>query len=340
MTLLRKRILTILQLLLFLGLGIFIVWWMARGIDSNGWTQIRESLSRANYWLFVPVLVILVLSHYVRALRWKILMEPLGYQPSTFNVFNAVMIGYMANLAFPRLGEVLKCTILARYEKTGPDKLIGTIVAERAVDLVCLLSIFVLTVLVQIDTVGAYAAGLLQQIWKGANEQFSWLRLLVAVGLLVLLFVTIVWFFRRYSHLKPVQAVKGVVKGIWSGLISIRYIRNKGAFILYSVLIWTLYYAGTRIGFYALQEVSHLGARETLSILSFGSIGMIVTQGGLGAYQYAVQETLVLYDIPRVMGFIYGWILWIAQTGVILLGGLFSLVVLPVINQKKDRPVK
>jgi uncharacterized membrane protein YbhN (UPF0104 family) len=332
---LRKRILTILQFAFFLGLGFFILWWMARGIDEKGWEQISQSLKQADFLLFLPVFVLLIFSHYIRALRWKILMEPLGYRPSTFNVFNVVMIGYLANLALPRLGEVLKCTILARYEKTGPDKLIGTIVAERAVDLVCLFSVFVITILVQIDTVGNYAMSLFQQAAAGKNAGLSTSRLLLFAGVLAGLLFLAFWLFRRFRNHKLIVRIMGVVKGIWTGLISIRYIKNKTAFVLYSIFIWVLYYSGTRIGFYALQEVSHLGYKEALSVLSFGSIGMIVTQGGLGAYQYAVQETLVLYSIPRVIGFTYGWILWIAQTGVLVLGGLFSIIIMPVINRNR-----
>lgn len=331
----RKRILTILQLLLFLGLGIFIVWWMARGIDAKGWVQIKESLRQAKFLLFIPVLVLLIVSHYVRAIRWKILMEPLGYTPSTFNVFNAVMIGYLANLAFPRLGEVLKCTVLARYEKVGPDKLIGTIVAERAVDLVCLIAIFVITILVQIDVVGSYAGGLLDQLMQGADQKLSVTKLIIFFVIIIVLFLVARWMLKRFSNNLVFQKMKGLVKGIWSGLISIRYIKNKGLFIVHSVLIWCLYLTSTRLGFYALQEVSHLGMKEALSILSFGSIGMIVTQGGLGAYQYAVQETLQLYDVPKVIGFTYGWVLWIAQTAVIMLGGLFSFIVLPIVNRNQ-----
>ena len=141
---LKKRILALVKFLIFLGLGIFIVWWMAKGIDEKGWEQIRLSIGKARFLLLLPLFAVLLLSHYFRALRWKMLIDPLGYKPSTFNVFNAVLIGYMANLAFPRLGEVLKCTLLAKYEKTGPDKLVGTIVAERAVDLLTLFIIFFL----------------------------------------------------------------------------------------------------------------------------------------------------------------------------------------------------
>jgi uncharacterized protein (TIRG00374 family) len=330
---LKKRILALVKFLIFLGLGIFIVWWMAKGIDDEGWAQIRLSLSKARFILILPVFILLILSHYFRALRWKMLMEPLGYQPSTFNVFNAVMVGYMANLAFPRLGEVLKCTLLARYEKTSPDKLVGTIVAERAMDLVCLMVVFFLTIVVQVDIVGQYALDLWQKLSENSNTSYP-LLLLILVFFAVIFIVVKKWI-NKHPDNNLLQKISGVMKGIWQGLVSIRYVKRKGIFILHSIIIWTLYYMGTRIGFYAMSEVEMLGSREALSILSFGSVGMIVTQGGLGAYQYAVQETLHLYQIDKVIGFTYGWVLWIAQTAVILLGGLFSLMVLPVFNRKK-----
>jgi uncharacterized protein (TIRG00374 family) len=329
---LKKRILALVKFLIFLGLGVFIVWWMAKGIDDEGWAQIQLSLSKARFILILPVFMLLILSHYFRALRWKMLMEPLGYQPSTFNVFNAVMVGYMANLAFPRLGEVLKCTLLARYEKTSPDKLVGTIVAERAMDLVCLMVVFFLTVVVQVDIVGQYALDLWQKLSENSNTSYP-LLILILVFIAVVLILAKKWV-NKHPDNKFLQKISEVMKGVWQGLISIRYVKRKGIFILHSIIIWTLYYMGTRIGFYAMSEVEMLGLQEALSILSFGSVGMIVTQGGLGAYQYAVQETLYLYQIDKVIGFTYGWVLWIAQTAVILLGGLFSLMVLPIYNRK------
>lgn len=330
---LKKRILALVKFLIFLGLGIFIVGWMAKGIDEKGWEQIRISLSKARYILLLPVFILLLLSHYFRALRWKMLMEPLGYTPSTFNVFNSVLVGYMANLAFPRLGEILKCTLLAKYEKTSPDKLVGTIVAERAVDLLSLFVIFFLTIIVQVDIVGEYATNLWQQLSSKQTASSPFLLLII------FLFIAGIGFFFRWVKKHPenlfLQKVTGILKGIWMGLISIRYVKNKSLFILYSVTIWTLYYLGTRIGFYAMQEVENLGTKEALSVLSFGSIGMIVTQGGLGAYQYAVQETLHLYQVDKVIGFTYGWVLWLAQTIVILIGGLFAFIFLPIYNRNK-----
>lgn len=331
---LKKRFIAILQFLLFLGLGLFLVWWMIKGIDSEGWIQIKQSLKKAKYWLFLPVLLILLLSHYVRALRWRMLMEPLGYKPSRWNVFHAVMIGYLANLALPRLGEVLKCTVLSKYEKAAPDKLVGTIVAERAIDLICLLVVFLLTFLSQMDVVGTYATVLLRE-WMGAGGATYTLQ--AVVYLLVsttIFFFVFKWLLKRFENIMLLQKIRTMIEGVGKGLLSIRYVKNKKIFLLHTLLIWLLYFAAARVGFYAMEEVAHLGFVEALSVLFFGSIGMIVTQGGLGAYAYAIQETLVWYNIPSLIGFTFGWILWIAQTGVILLGGLVSMTLLPLTNRK------
>ena len=114
----KKPVITILQYLFFLGLGILFVWLSVRQIKESDWVQIKTSIQKARLWLIIPVCLTLLLSHFSRAIRWKILMEPLGYKPSTFNTFAAVMIGYLVNAAVPRLGEVVKCTLLSRYEKS------------------------------------------------------------------------------------------------------------------------------------------------------------------------------------------------------------------------------
>ena len=179
----NKRLSTILQYVFFFGLGIFLVWWSIRDLDADDRSQIRQALRQARYWLVLPVFVILFLSHYVRGLRWRLLMEPMGYMPSAANTFFAVMIGYLANQAVPRLGEVLKCTVLARYEKIPADKLIGTIILERLIDAISLLIIFGITLIIQ--------PGLYRQIIdtffnpegeKEASTLPGWVFLLIILG--------------------------------------------------------------------------------------------------------------------------------------------------------------
>ena len=165
-----KRIFsTILQYTIFLGLGLFLLWWTTKNLTPAEIQHLKDSLNGAKYLLVIPAMILLLLAHYSRALRWKILMEPLGFQPTTINTFFAVMLGYFFNLLVPRLGEVMKCTMLARYEKTPVDKIIGTMVAERAIDVICLLIVIGVTVLLQVDI----ASSFLSMEWQKLSENRS-----------------------------------------------------------------------------------------------------------------------------------------------------------------------
>ncbi len=181
----NKRLFILLQYLFFLGLGAFLVWWSVKDIDNEKMTEIKQALENARLYLIGPVFIILLLSHYVRMLRWRLLMETLNYHPNKFNTFCAVMIGYLANLAFPRLGEVLKCTILARYEKIPADKLVGTIILERLIDAVSLLLVFGITLAIQpglyseiVDTIvnggGNKEVGE-NYTWQSHRFHFAWI---------------------------------------------------------------------------------------------------------------------------------------------------------------------
>ena len=181
----KRTLLTALQYLFFAALAAFFVWLSLKGMDSKKWTQLKDALDRANYWLLIPVLGLLLLSHWLRALRWRQLIQPLGYDPSRINCFLGVMIGYFVNLGAPRLGEVIKCTILARYEKVSADKLVGTIVAERAFDVVCLALVFGLTLVFQYDIIHTLTSGNSDLLFRSANGQISWIRIVGGIAVAV-----------------------------------------------------------------------------------------------------------------------------------------------------------
>ncbi len=330
-----KRIVSILKYLFFLGLGVFLVWWSLHQIPKDKWGDFKKGLQTANYWLAIPVFLVLATSHLLRALRWKILMQPMGYKPSLVNTFFAVMIGYLANLAVPRLGEVLKCTILARYEKVPAEKLVGTIVAERAVDVLSLGLVFLLALVTQFDILGAYGMELFRQLFENKGGSFSPLKIGIALAVLLALFIAIRVWFKQFSHLQVVIAVKKILKGIWEGLSSIARLKNKTAFILYSAGIWGLYIFGTWVGLLATEGTSHLGMQHAVAALAFGSIGMIVTPGGIGAYAYFIAKVLEQNNIPFEIGFANGTLQWFVQFIIVLLVGSLSLLLLPVYNKKE-----
>jgi glycosyltransferase 2 family protein len=329
----NRTLRNILQYTFFLGLGLFLLWLTTRNLKPEEISQLKSTLRDTRWSLIVPIMLLLLTAHYSRALRWKILMEPLGFLPTTANTFFAVMLGYFFNLLVPRLGEVMKCTMLARYEKTPVDKLIGTMVAERAIDFTCLVLVIFLTLFIQMDTLGAYARDEFDRIFRSGGS-FAWGKLTLMLAAAAVLVFGMVWLLRRYAHVGLVGKINNLVRGVWQGLTSVRFIKRKTAFVLHTVFIWTVYLLCVRLGFLTLEPVSHLGIRPSFTILTFGSLAMIATQGGIGAYQLAVQKTLTLYGINQVNGLAYGWLLWAFQTMVVLVVGLFCLIFLPVINRK------
>lgn len=332
----NKKLLNLVQYIVFLGLGIFLVWWSLVKIEHKDWLDIKGAWLRADYWLIVPVIIALLAAHFSRAVRWKILMQPMGYNPTITNTYLAVLVGYFANLAVPRLGEVLKCTILSRYEKVPADKLVGTIVAERAFDLVCLVVVFAITFLSQVDIIGSYASEMLRKMFRSNHGMPGWIKLSIIIAGIVIGVIFLKWILRRFAHINIVQKIKIVIKNIWHGLTSIRYLKNKGWFIFHTVLIWILYLTSIRIGMYAMQETSGYGVKESFSVLSMGSVGMIATQGGVGAYPVLVQETMMLYGLTENMGKAFGWLLWLVQFFVVVVFGGISLILLPLLNRNKN----
>ena len=334
----KKGFVTIAKYLFFFSLGVFFAWLSVKDINQQRWQQIKLSLGQAKQWIFIPVVVLLLGSHYFRTLRWKILMEPLGYRPSTFNTFASVMIGYLVNTGVPRLGEVVKCTLLARYEKIRADRLVGTIVIERAIDLVSLLLVFILALFMQGDVIGGYMKASLSGFFNGSTGRFSVTRMVLIVSIFIMVIVLLYFLLKRFGHIDAVAKIKNVLRGVWHGLTSIRHIKNKGFFLLHTFFIWILYLLSTTLGIYALNETSHLGVGGGLTTLSIGSIGMILTPGGIGAYPLLVAELMGLYGLDvNTVGTALGWLLWSAQTIISVLGGVICFLLLTTFN--KDRSV-
>ncbi|MBL7739811.1 MAG: flippase-like domain-containing protein [Chitinophagaceae bacterium] len=331
----NKRLVNILQYIFFFSLGIFLVWWSIRDLGKAERSQIREAMHGLRYILVIPVFAILLFSHYVRALRWRLLMAPLGYIPSKTNTFFAVMIGYLANQAVPRLGEVLKCTVLARYEKVPADKLVGTIILERLIDAICLLGVFGITLAIQ---PGLYTQ-LVNEVFNSSGQQEAQkisgnLILLITFGIVVLIIAG--WMIIKKKNFTDLfTAIKKVIARIWEGISAIRHLKKRKAFLFYTLLIWSLYLSGGYLGFQALKETDHYGLKEAFTVLSAGSVGMIITPGGIGGYAVLIEKCMMIYGLPKGIALAFGWLLWLANTAVIVIGGLFSFIALPWYNKKK-----
>lgn len=320
----KKTLIRILQYMVFLGLGVLIIVYMTNQLTAAQRAELVASLRGVRYWLMIPTLLAGFISHYARALRWKLLLEPLQIFPSTVNVTLSVLIGYLANLLIPRAGEVAKCTVLARYEKVPADRMVGTIVAERAFDLICLLVVTLLAFGTQAGIIGEYASDLARRVFQRGNV-FA-----MALGAAVVFVLLLVLLYRRIRHSKAGHFLKGLGQGVHS----IFLLKKRRLFLIYTGVIWLMYLAQIWLGFMAMQATEHLDLLAGLVVLVFGSVGMITTQGGIGAYTFLVAKILQFYGVSEGAGQAFGWMSWLAQTTIILALGLVAVIMLPIYNRK------
>ena len=316
----------------FFLLGIALIWWSLHQIPAEEWTKFTLALKQSKLWIVFPVFIILALSHFLRALRWRLIMEPLGYRPSIANTYLAVLIGYLVNLAIPRLGEVLKCTLLAKYEKVPAEKIVGTIVAERAFDVISLGIVFLLALGLQFNVIEAGWNQLKSQTSASvvdANEGDWKMYLLVGIGMVLI----VLFFILRKRIPSIVGSIKNIISGIWEGVMSATKLKQHNLFFLYSFGIWFLYLLATYVGLYATAGTESSFA-TAISCLAYASIGMILTPGGIGAYAYFMAKVLELNGVDYTLGLANGTLQWFSQFLIVIVLGGISLIILPIINKQ------
>jgi uncharacterized protein (TIRG00374 family) len=317
----------------FFGLGIFIAWWFVKDLDAESRQQMVASFREANYGIIGIALLLGVVSFWIRTKRWQMQIETMNYFPKTNNVLMAVMVGYFANLAFPRLGEVIRCGLLDKHEKIPTAKTIGTVITERTLDMLCFLILLVLVLALQFSLLADYAMENFTELYgKFTNPEFvKKLVILATLGILALAFF--IFFLRKkIAHTKVYQKIKELILQMWEGFISLKDVKKPWLFIFYTIALWLCYYLMAYIVFFAVKETANLPMSSGLACLVFGTIGIIVTPGGIGLYPVIIANTLALYGIAQPIGFAMGWLIWTSQNIIIVLGGLASLVIMPIVN--------
>lgn len=327
----NKTLKTILQIGLSIGLGIFLIWLVYRNFEEEDKQNMLESFQRADYtWIIISTCVA-ILSHIFRAWRWKYPLKQLGYNLDLGSSFSAVMIGYLFNLAFPRLGEVTRCAVLAKNQNMPFEKLFGTVIAERLVDMVVLLALIVTAFAMQVDILSGFMSDIAGEAWGKA--QGMWL--IAGLGLIGLVMAFFGWRFIQSSTHKIAVFAREKVQGLLTGLIALKKMENKGAFLFHTFGIWGSYVLMYWVTFRTFPETAQVGFGGILASFVLGGISLIVVQGGLGAYPAAVSLILVLYGVEEAVGYAFGWIVWTAQTVTILIAGLVSMIALPFISKNK-----
>jgi len=332
---LKNKLWSAAKLVFFLGIGVLFIWLFLRKLTPEQKSDIWESLLHANYWWAVLSIVLGICSHMVRAMRWKILLKPMGYTPRLSNSFACVMIGYLANLALPRLGEVVRCTALDRYEKVPFQKAFGTVVMERVIDMLIFAFLLLLTLLLQWGRIKDY---FYDKVYTPMADRFMFLQngslvWMVLIGGGALLVLILYLSRKRFAHLKLYQKFRSLVLGLLEGLISISRIERPFTFIFQSLLIWAFYFLMIYTCIFAISDTAHLRPEAGLSMLVFGSIGIMVVQGGIGIYPAIIAEVASLYEVASTSGYALGWLAWTAQTLMIIVAGIAATTLLPIINR-------
>ena len=301
-----------------LVLGGFLVWYSLSKVSID---TLLQYFKDANYWWIALGLFFGILSHLSRAYRWKFLLEPIGYKPDLGNSTMAVLVAYLVNYAVPRAGEVSRAAVMTNYEGIPFEKGFGTIVAERIADVVMMLLIITITLFVQFDF-----------IYELLTKNFDPIK----IGVLLALLVLGGFVFTRY--VKKAQSgiglkIKSFVSGLVEGVTSIFKMKHKWAFIFHTVFIWVMYVMMFWATIPAIEGLQVPFGGVLIGFIA-GGFSIAATNGGVGLYPVAVAGALALFGVSEEPATAFGWIMWTAQTAMIIVFGGLAFLLLPLYNKK------
>lgn len=324
-----KSILTIVISLAFAG---FFLWLALKGLDFK---VIRASLAKANYLWVLFAAVFGLLAYWFRAVRWNLMLEPMGHKISNSNSLWSISFGYLMNLTIPRSGEVARATALYGVEKVPVDQSFGTIILERVVDLICMLGFLGLTLLFKYEAILSFYEN------SGVNlnpNKILLILLVLAVGT-VLFFV----FKKKLADIPFLGKIVNFIDGIFQGLTTIFKLKEKGKFILYTLGIWICYYFAAYLVCFALPETSNFTVADGFFIIVVGTLGMIIpASGGIGAFNLAMKYGFMALfismgkraELGGEMGLTYSFISLPLQITIMLVMGLISIPMLAKAREK------
>lgn len=312
-----------------LVLGSVILVWVYRDFDFSKVGHVL--LHGINYWWMLVSLVFGVFSHVFRGWRWKQTLEPLDAYPKSSNCVNAIFISYAANLVLPRVGEVSRCTILSRYDGVSFSKSLGTVVTERIIDSIMVVTITAITFVLQLGIFKSFLAKTgtnLDSIWAVFTSPEFYIIVLCVIGVCILLY-------RVMRLLSFFEKVKGIVLNVWEGILTLKDVKNVPLFILYTFLIWFCYFMEFYVTFFCFDFSSNLSFMAGLVLFAAGSVAVVVpTPNGAGPWHFAIISMMILYGVNATDAGIFALIKHGVQTLLLILLGIYGLVALPFTNKK------
>ena len=329
----KKTFSILLNFVVFPVIGILLLYFAFKNIDLQKlWADIKN----ANFYWIGLSLIFALLGFASRALRWRLLIEPLGYKPSVKNTILAVLMAYFANLAMPRLGEITRCGSLTKTDNIPMDKLFGTVISERVIDFITLLILIAFVLVMKFDQVGGFFK---DNIIDPLHEKYFSSSFFWIIAVLVLAsFVLVIYIFRKkIVKNKLFQRINNFVKGLFTGLKSVFKMKKIGLFLAHTVFIWTMYALMTYVVFFAIEPTKNLTFLDSIFILTIGGLGMSApVQNGFGAFHWIVSLGLMLYGISQADGLLYATMCHESQTLMILVLGPIAMVMIFLTKKKKQ----
>lgn len=335
---LRKFVIQTLKFIGFLAVGIFLLWLAFRKIDFE---RLAQDLKEANYYWLIPALIFSLFAFLLRARRWQLLIHPLDSYPSFWSTFHAMMIGYLANMALPRIGEITRCVVLGKKEKIAVDKLVGTVIVERTIDFLSVLAFLIIIVFTSSKIINEF---LKESIFIPFREKvlsvtnFSWIFWTGLVLCGIAAFYLMIRYRKNLRKIRLFAKLFDISRGVISGLKTITNLKRKWEFVFLTVLIWISYALMTWVVFFCLESTSGVSFGDSLIVLVVGGLGMAVpVQAGFGAFHYAVSRVLVvIHGVSLEDGLTYALISHESQIVFEILIGIISIYAMYGRNHEKN----
>lgn len=326
---LKKALNTIVQVALSLILGGAILYWMYRGFNFRSIEHVM--LHEMNWWWMLLSFPFGILAQAFRGWRWRQTLEPVGERPRSSVSVYSIFISYASSLVIPRIGEFARCAILKRWDKVSFPKALGTVVTERAIDSLLVALISALTFLWQLPVFTRFFSRTgtrIDQIFSQFTTTGWWVTAICGVAAILL-----VWFILR--KLSIYNKVKDTFIGLWSGIISVKNVRNVPKFIIFTLAIWACYFLHYYLTFFCFDATSHLGVACGMVTFIVGSIAVIVpTPNGAGPWHFAVKTMLILYGVASNDALYFVLIVHTVQTLLVVALGIFGWIALNFIKKK------
>ncbi len=320
---LKAHIVRWLSIILPILVGVFLIVYTYYKFTDAQIEQIKTYFKTADYFYIYCAALVAILGNALRAYRWKYSLAHMGYKSSFTNNFMAVNIGYVLNLTVPKSGEISRALLVKKYNNIPFDKGFGTILAERVIDIIFLLLFVIWAISLQFDLVKKF---ILDQLP---------MHQLIFLGIAGLIASCVAFYLYRYAPWPWMQNIRSKVSGLSEGVLSVVYMKDKWAYFAHTVFIWFSYLVTFYLAIFVFPETSHLSMGAVASSFVVGSIAIAFTNSGFGSYPFLIAKILLFYSIAETTGQAFGWIVWISQMMVVVVLGVLSFILMPILNRKK-----